>query len=256
MKLAIAAIERLRNTRLIGANLVYVPEVDSTQSLARHEAELGASEGTIVIAEAQTAGRGRFGRRWVSPAGVNLYFTVVLRPDADRLRRLSIITPLAVVRAVRIVTGLEAKIKWPNDVLIGDKKLAGILIETVMAGDTVDFALLGIGVNVNLDVATYPEIASIATSLRTELGHEISRELLLLALFKELEQLYLETSAKSALDEWRSLLVTLGHEVKATTGNRVEEGVAEDVDASGDLILRRTNGSRVIIAAGDVTLRQ
>jgi BirA family biotin operon repressor/biotin-[acetyl-CoA-carboxylase] ligase len=255
MQLATRAVERLCSGRLIGSKIIYLPQVDSTQNLARFEAEHGAPEGTVVVAEEQTAGRGRFDRRWVSPPGVNLYFTVVLRPNVARLRALSMVAPLAIVRAILLVTDLKSELKWPNDVIIGERKVAGILSEAVMAGQEVDFALLGIGVNVNLDAGAYTEIADIATSLRTELGYEISRELLLLALLRELEDLYLQAPSEAIFNEWRWLLTTLGREVRASVGDRVEEGVAEDVDASGDLILRRADGSRITIAAGDVTLR-
>lgn len=255
-ELAARAIQRLRSGHLFGCRVVYLPQVGSTQDVARQEAVAGAPEGTVVLADEQTAGRGRFGRSWVSPPGRSVHLTLVLRPDAARLRTLGIIAPVAVARAVEALADLRPAIKWPNDVVVNQRKLAGVLIESEAVGNQVAFALLGIGVNVNLEVAAHPEIAGLATSLLSELGREVSRELLLLLLLQELEELYLATPpGAAAYQEWRRRLVTLGREVRVSFGDRVEEGLAEDTDANGDLILRRPDGSRLAVSAGDVTLR-
>ncbi|MBI2912784.1 MAG: biotin--[acetyl-CoA-carboxylase] ligase [Chloroflexi bacterium] len=243
-------------TAFVGRRLTCLPSATSTQDEARAQADAGAPEGTAVLAEEQTAGRGRLGRSWASPAGTNLYLTIVLRPTVERLRSLSIVAPLAVAEAVEETTGLSPGIKWPNDVLIRGRKLAGILIENELAGRSVRYSLVGIGLNVNLDVARVPEIAGIATSLRRELGREVSRGDVLAALLNRFEALYLQApEGPAVLDAWRSRLETLGRQVRATFGRQVEEGLAEDVDAEGSLILRRPDGSRVSIAAGEVTLR-
>ena len=252
----LSRLERALKTTYMGRRLVYYSSVGSTQDIARREAEAGAPEGTLVLADEQTAGRGRLGRSWASPAGQNLYLTLVLRPPMHALKRLTMVAPLAVARAVAETTGLQAGIKWPNDVWIGRRKLSGVLLESEVQGEQVRYCLLGIGVNVNLDVEAIPELAEIATSLLRELGREVSREDVLASLLAHLESLYEAVRrGETPLEEWRARLITLGQEVTARFGDQVEEGLAEDVDEEGRLLLRRPDGSRVAIEAGDVTLR-
>lgn len=249
------ALEQGLTTRFVGRRLEYRSALRSTQNLARDLAEAGAPEGTVVLAGRQTAGRGRLGRSWVSPHG-GLYFTVVLRPTVQQLRVLTIIAALAVARGIEGQTGLACSLKWPNDVLLGERKVSGILIESRLTGEQVDYMLVGIGVNVNADLTSHSEIASMATSLMMELGREVSREALAAAILNEMEALYLAAQAGQPLhQEWRARLGTLGRQVRVRVGEEVEEGLAEDVDAEGSLILRRADGSRVTITAGDVTLR-
>jgi len=243
-------------TRFVGRRLEYRSTLGSTQDLARELARAGAPEGTVVLAGRQTAGRGRLGRSFVSPIG-GLYLTVVLRPALEHMLRLPIIAALAVARALEQVAGLRTGLKWPNDVLVGGRKLCGILVESELTGQAVNYVLLGIGVNVNADMSAHPEIAAIATSAAAEAGRRVSREALAAAILNELEEQYLAAQAGQRVqDEWRARLDTLGRKVRVTCGETVEEGLAEDVDADGSLILRRPDGSRVTIAAGDVTLRE
>jgi BirA family biotin operon repressor/biotin-[acetyl-CoA-carboxylase] ligase len=243
-------------THCFGRRLEYRAVLGSTQDLARELALAGAPEGTVALAGRQTAGRGRLGRSFISPRG-GLYLTVVLRPALECLRPLPIIAALAVARGLERVAGLTTALKWPNDVLVGGRKICGILLESDLTGQAVNHVLLGIGVNVNTDVAAYPEIAAIATSAAAEAGREISREALAAAVLNELEELYLAVQAgRPVQDEWRARLETLGRQVRVTWGETVEEGLAEDVDSDGSLILRHPDGSRVTIAAGDVTLRE
>ena len=243
-------------TRFVGRRLEYRAVLGSTQDLARRLAQAGAAEGTVVLAGRQTAGRGRLGRSFISPRG-GLYFTVVLRPALEQLRPLPIVAALAVARGLERVAGLRTALKWPNDVLVGGRKICGILVESELMGQAVSYALVGIGVNVNTDMAAYPEIAAIATSVTAEAGRSVSREALAVAVLSELEALYLAVqSGRRVQDEWRARLETLGRQVCVTSGQTVEEGLAEDVDGDGSLILLRPDGSRVSIAAGDVTLRE
>jgi BirA family biotin operon repressor/biotin-[acetyl-CoA-carboxylase] ligase len=252
---SVEAFQAQLRTRIIGRRFIYEPTVGSTMDLARREAEAGCPEGTVVLADEQTSGRGRLGRRWVSPPGANLYLTVVLRPSRESLRRLSMVTPLAVAEAVERVTGLRATVKWPNDVLLSGKKVAGILIESELAGDEVRFALVGPGINVNLDVSRFEELRDIATSLAAESGRSVSREELLAAFLLRLEQLYLAPpEAEDAYRLWKARLDTLGRQVRVSFGEQVEQGLAEDAADDGSLILRRRDGSTVRIEAGDVTL--
>lgn len=243
-------------TRFVGRWLIYRSLTSSTQNLAQAVAMAGSPEGTVTLANGQVAGRGRLGRLWVSPPGLNLYVSLVLRPQLVHLKALSVIAPLAAAKAVEQTTAIAPGIKWPNDVLIRDLKLAGILIDSNVEGDRPLYAIVGIGLNVNLEASAYPEIATIATSLRQALGREVSREAVLAALLNHLENLYLAVQrGESVYEEWRQRLVTLGKQVRVRFGTEVEEGMAEDVDSDGGLILRRPDGTRTVIAAGEVTLR-
>ncbi len=256
MWLNLAAIEERLETRVVGRRIVYLTSTGSTMDEARREAEAGTPEGTVVLAEEQTKGRGRFDRAWVSPAGKNLYLTLVMRPPMDRLRSLSIVTPLAIALAVEEVTDLSPRIKWPNDLLFAGRKLSGILIESEISGSQVKYALVGPGINVNFDVEQSPEIADTATSVKGELGREASREELLAAFLNRFESLY-EAAPKgdAVFEQWRSRLETLGRSVRVMLGEEVHEGTAEDVDRDGNLILVERDGTRRIIEAGEVTLR-
>jgi BirA family biotin operon repressor/biotin-[acetyl-CoA-carboxylase] ligase len=252
--LNLESVESQLRTTSIGRRVVYLTSTGSTMDVARREAEDGAGDGTVVIAEEQTSGRGRFGRAWESPAGKNLYFTVILRPRVERLRLLSMAAPLAVAKAVEGVTGHVPRIKWPNDVIMSGKKLAGVLIESEIVGDETRYALAGIGVNVNFDVSSVSGIASIATSLRDETRKHVSREALLAAILNRLEALY-EGDPAVVFAAWRTKLDTIGTDVTVTLRGERFEGVAEDVDLEGNLVLRRPDGSIMTFEAGEVTLR-
>jgi BirA family biotin operon repressor/biotin-[acetyl-CoA-carboxylase] ligase len=245
------------STRYTGRRFLYHSSLPSTQDAARQEAEGGAQEGTTVLADQQTAGRGRLGRRWVSPAGANLYFSMVLRPDAEHLRSLVMIWPLAIALGVEEATGLRARVKWPNDVLVGSRKLAGVLIESTFSGPRVAYAIPGIGINVNLDASRLGQISDTATSISIELGREASREEVLAAVLGRFEELYEAARRGEPIHlDWKARLDTLGRRVRVTFGDRVEEGLAEDAEPDGALVLLRPDGSRVRIEAGDVTLRE
>ncbi|MBM3120047.1 MAG: biotin--[acetyl-CoA-carboxylase] ligase [Chloroflexi bacterium] len=242
------------NTRFVGQQLYYYPTLTSTMDTARNAAKEGAAEGTVVIANTQTAGRGRLGRTWLSPEG-SLSMSLILKPSLNNLPQLIMIASLAVVRAIREVSGLETQIKWPNDVLIKGKKVCGILIENEVRGDRVDFTIIGIGINVNFNPSAFPEISEIATSLSQELGKEVSKAEFTTTLLFELEKLYLKTQFGAPIcKEWRDHMETLGRWIQVKTGNTIEQGKAEDVTENGNLLLRRADGSLTEIAAGDVTV--
>jgi BirA family transcriptional regulator, biotin operon repressor / biotin---[acetyl-CoA-carboxylase] ligase len=256
MWLNVGAVGHRLTTRFVGRRLLYLTSTGSTMDDAHREAKAGAPDGTVVLAEEQTKGRGRFDRAWVSPAGENLYQTLLMRPPRDRLRSLTIVTPLAVALAVQESTGLEPRIKWPNDVLIGGRKLSGILIESESSGETVDYALVGVGINVNFDIDQSREIAASATSLKRELGRVTSREDLLASFLNRFEQLYDDAPMGDAVfNQWRSRLDTLGREVRVTFRDQIYEGFAEDVDWDGNLILAQPDGTRRTVEAGEVSLR-
>jgi len=242
------------NTKFIGRQLYYYHRLATTMETAKELVQKGTDEGTVVIAGTQTAGRGRIGRTWLSPEG-SLAMSVILKPSLDKLPQLVMIASLAVVRAIKNVSGLETQIKWPNDVLLKGKKVCGILIENEVKGGRVNFAIIGIGININFEPLAFPEITDIATSLSHELGTELSKVELISALLLELERLYLEAQAGAHIyGEWQKNMETLGRWIQVKTGKTVEQGKAETVTENGNLILRHTDGSLAEIVAGDVTV--
>ncbi len=243
-------------TRSFGRSLIFESSVGSTMDLARDAALHGAAEGTLALADEQTAGRGRLGRSWVTPPAVNLASTLLLLPPASILRQIAMIAPLAIVDAVADVTGLRADIKWPNDVQAGGKKLAGVLIESDLSDEAAPMVLVGAGINVNFDPRRFDEIHDIATSLAVELGHAVDRETLLASYLLQFERLYDGAKAGASVrDRWRERLITLGQRVTVTQPGGATSGVAEDVDDGGALLVRTGDGALVTIEAGDVTLR-
>jgi BirA family biotin operon repressor/biotin-[acetyl-CoA-carboxylase] ligase len=241
-------------TRIVGRRLLYYPELSSTMDEAGKLGEGDTEEGAVVVAEVQSAGRGRQGRSWVSQPG-NLLVSVLFRPSLDALPFISIIGGIAAARAVRKVTGLEVNIKWPNDLLIGGRKVAGILAESAIAGDTVWYAVLGVGMNVSLDTDQTEEIATFATSINAAAGQEVPREDLFRQFLMDLDALYLALAQGiSPIEEWQGLLSTTGQRLMATWGNDTYNGVAEGTDPMGNLLLRQDDGSLLTLTAGDVTL--
>ena len=225
--------------------------------IARQEAERGAPEGTVVVADEQTAGRGRFGRHWVSGSGQNLLFSVVFYPEQTALSGLSMIASVAVLSAIQRVTTLAPTLKWPNDVLVAGRKLGGILVETAVLGNHLRYAVVGFGINVNFDPSGTQEIASFTTSLSNELGRQISRERLFEATLGELSELHLRLKAWDDVRcQWEGSLETLGTHVRIQWGSGVEEGFAEAVDSDGNLILRRSDGTVATLSGGDVTFQE
>lgn len=244
----------LRSERF-GRNLIFEHTVGSTMDLARDAALYGALEGTLAVADEQTAGRGRLGRSWVSPPRVNLMSTLLLRPPPSVVRQVAMIAPLATAEAVEATAAVRCDIKWPNDVQVRGKKLAGILIETGGTNGAA-FVLVGTGINVNFDPRPHGEIREIATSLLSETGREHDREELLAAYLLAFERLYAGArGGASPRDRWRERLVTLGQPVTASWPGGSASGMAEDVDGDGSLLVRTENGALVRVEAGDVTLR-
>ena len=242
-------------TRLVGQRVTYYPTLASTMDVARQEAQQRAAEGTVVIAGKQTAGKGRIKRTWLSPKG-NLALSIILYPHVAHLPSLIMLASLALVHSIETVTGLKSQVKWPNDVLVNGRKMCGILIESQVRGNTVDYAIIGIGVNVNLKTADFPEISPTATSLSDELGREIPLLDIIQQVLVEIERLYLALLAgESIYEEWRNSLATLGKEIQVVSGETVYTGIAESVAKDGSLLLRHRDGSLTKIVAGDATLR-
>ena len=244
-------------TGFVGKRVLYHPVTSSTMDIARTEVQKSAPEGTVVIADEQTAGRGRIQRAWLTPKGNSIAMSVILYPSKSELPYLIMLASLAVAKSIKSVTGLSPQIKWPNDVLINGRKVSGILIENGMKGSEVAYAIIGIGVNVNLSLADVPEIRNIATSLSDEVGHSVSRVVVVQEILTEMEKMYLSFKGENRVfDEWRDNLVTLGKKVKATATDAIYEGIAESVSRDGSLTIRMTDGKTARVIAGDVTLRE
>jgi BirA family biotin operon repressor/biotin-[acetyl-CoA-carboxylase] ligase len=248
----------LLNTHDLGQVLHWFEEVGSTNDIAKRLADDGAVHGEVVIAEAQTAGRGRRGRAWVSPAGRNLTLSIILRPDLppSRAPELTLVASVALCQAVRQV-GVPAGIKWPNDLLSRGRKLAGVLTELAADPDRVQWVVLGIGVNVNVRAEEFPEeLRDIATSLAVERGEPVPRALFAAAVLSSLEEWldrHAEDGFPSVREAWRAMSITLDREVRVRASGRELEGVAEDVDEAGALLVRTPAGLERVLA-GDVEL--
>lgn len=240
--------------QLIGAELYHFESVGSTMDVARDLAAAGRAEGLVVRAEAQTAGRGRAGRRWLAPPGTSLLFTVLLRPSVAVLERLPMAAAVAVARAVERTTGLRPAVKWPNDLVVNGRKFAGILVETEFVGDELAWALLGVGINVNWDPgAEVPELAGQATGLARELGRTVDRERLFRQVLLELDRAYFKLQAGwSPFPAWRRRLITIGQTVDVVAGGQRLRGLALGVDRAGRLRLRTADGRLVVVSFGDV----
>jgi BirA family biotin operon repressor/biotin-[acetyl-CoA-carboxylase] ligase len=227
----------------------YFPEIGSTMDAARELAKKGAGEGTIVIAEAQSRGRGRLSREWLSPEG-GIYFTLILRPRISPAYapRINLMTGIAVAVTIKELYGLKAELKWPNDVLIEGRKVCGILAEMDAEMDVVNFVNVGIGINVNTSI---PRFEKTATSLKHALGREISRRELLSALVVEIQRWLPSLMKADLLEEWRRLSATLNKEVRVTSLGEEVTGQAIDIDTTGALIVKDKDGSLRTVLVGD-----
>ena len=255
-KITEASIARDLNTSFIGQRIIYHSKIPSTMKVARREALEGALEGTAIIADEQTVGKGRIGRFWSSPKGC-IALSIILYPKPAYLPSLIMVASLAVMHTIKCVTGLRSQIKWPNDVLINGKKVCGILVESGIQGSESNYAIVGIGINVNLEATCLDEVSLTATSLSDELGSQVSRLEIARELLREMECLYLSAQDGEAVyQEWRQNLETLGRWVNVKSGNDLYEGFAESVEKDGSLMLRLKDGSLKRIVAGDITLPQ
>lgn len=243
----------------IGRDIIYMDEVDSTNSIATGLCERGALHGTVVIADSQTRGHGRLGRAWLSPPGVNIYMSVILKPsmEAKDAVLLTLMAAVACARALSEETGLKVEIKWPNDLMVHDKKLGGILTEARYMHGKMTSAIIGLGLNVNGGLETLPAyIRERATSVKSETGVEQSRVMLIAAILNSMDYWYnilVKAGRDLMLEEWRRLTSTLGRPVTVVVGEETLKGLAEDIDDEGMLILRLPSGSFKKIRAGDIT---
>ena len=253
-------LEQGLKTKTMGQSIYFYEETDTTNNRARELALEGAPEGTLVVAEKQTAGRGRRGKVWESPLGTGIWMSLVLRPQIMPAEAsvLTLLCGLATAEAIEVETGLSAGIKWPNDILINGKKAVGILTEMDCEMSQVHFVIPGIGINVNT-TSFPPEIADIATSLYLECGKTVSRRRLVHKVLERLEEHYetfLRTGSFTAmLEDYRKHCITLGKEVHVL-GREPFFAEALDITPEGELLVRRAdNGKEEVVFSGEVSIR-
>lgn len=249
-------------TKWMGRTIHHFQTLDSTNLKAYQLALNGAKEGEVVISESQKKGRGRLGRQWFSPPFLNLYLSVILRPKISP-HQASLITLMAAVAtadAIQKFSGLLPLIKWPNDILIQDRKVAGLLNEIHSEMDRIHFVILGIGVNLNTEKKMFSkEIRAVATSLKIEMGQTVRRKVFLQIFLQELEKWYsifLEEGGAVILKAWRDRAHIKGRQVKVTSFGETVAGIAIDVDSDGALILETENGKQKRVVAGDIEYKE
>lgn len=248
------------HSKWIGQKCIHLASVDSTNNYARKIAEEGALAGTLVVADEQTAGKGRRGRSWETPKDVNIMMTLLLRPDIHPgpAPRLTLLMAMAAAESIRAVTGLEASIKWPNDVVVNKKKICGILTEMSAEVDYINYVVVGIGVNVNQD--SFPEeLGQTAGSLYLEQGKKISRAELTVCILERFEKLYemfIKTEdLRELYEEYNKMCINCGRQVRVKEPDNEYTGTADGINEKGELIIRKKDGETVCIYAGEVSVR-
>lgn len=247
---------------VIGRDIRAFNETTSTNDVADKLGRDGVKEGVVVFAESQTKGRGRLGRNWVSSQGKGLWFSVLLRPklSPQAATQITIASATALARALKNAAGVACEIKWPNDILVKERKLCGILTEMSAELDRINYIVLGIGVNVNFEESDFPvELRKIATSLAIETGRKFKRVEVAASILRELNHDYARICSgdfERVADEWEDSCTTIGRNVEIACGNRVVHGRAESLDPEGALLVRTQHGLLERIIGGDVTLRK
>ncbi len=257
--LDISIISDKLDTAFIGKEIRIMQTVDSTNEEVKRCAAAGAKSGLIVAADTQTAGKGRLGRVWSSESGYGLYFTILIRPEISptEISSLTLAAGYAVCLAIREYTGCDAKIKWPNDVIINNKKVCGILTEMTAQSDRIDFLAIGIGINVNH--STFPDsIINKATSLFLEAGEKIDRNKFFNCLIKKLDKVlssFLVSISLEDINTFKMLCATIGRRVSVKRGNTTVEGTAVDITPRGELIIIDNENNEIPINSGEVTVQ-
>lgn len=257
-------IQAMLPTAIFGKHVSYSKSVGSTNIVLKALAEQSAPEGTLALTEEQTAGRGRFSRRWVAPPSSSLLMSLLFRPTflpPTCAQWLTMVCALAATDAIHAVMGISVGLKWPNDLVYGGKKLAGILTELSVAGDTLEWVIVGMGLNVNVNFTNLSDadgksLAETATSLQAIAGKPISRAALLKTYLLQVEARYFALKEGiSPVDEWREQLTTLGQLVAVQTPQKQISGRAEGISPEGALLIRTETGTLETVLAGDVSLR-
>jgi BirA family transcriptional regulator, biotin operon repressor / biotin---[acetyl-CoA-carboxylase] ligase len=260
MKLNQEKLERSLAGKFIGHQLHYYEEIGSTNDEAFRLGLAGVPEGTALIAEKQNAGKGRLQRVWHSPAGKNIYTSIILRPKIESARapQISILAGVAVAETLDSYCPDRIKLKWPNDVLIDGKKVCGILSQAKIAANELDFIVLGIGINVNISYSQFPmEICNLATSLTIKTGREISRQELIISLYENLGKWYnhlMQDGFGRIKEKWLSMSSMIGETVQVMFQEEVVSGTAIGLDEDGSLILMTARNKEYKVLAGDATI--
>lgn len=248
------------STRVTGRNLVFLELVDSTNTRAKQLAEAGAPDGTLIVADAQSAAKGRRGRSWLAPSGTGLWFSLLLRPqiEPDHAAMMTLVAAMAVEKGIRDTTGIEGKIKWPNDVVVDGKKVCGILTEMSADMDSVNHVVVGIGINVN--VREFPEeLQDKATSLLLVSGQAVKRASLLNAVllaWEEYYETYLQTEDLSLLaEEYNGKLAGLHGMVQVLAPKGAYTGISHGINRQGELLVEREDGTVTEVMSGEVSVR-
>ncbi len=250
---------RARVKGRIGKEIFFYETVGSTNTVAAELAEK-TREGAVILADYQQKGRGRLGRLWLSPRGINIYMSIILRPymEPKDTTLITLMAAVACALALRSVTGISTTIKWPNDLMVSDRKIGGILTEMKTAREKIISVVIGIGINVNGDPDSFPEeIRGIATSVKNETGKPFSRERIIAEILNEMNRWYpliKGTSREALLSEWKHLTSTIGKEVMVIVGQETFSGYAESIDNEGLLLLRLPSGELKSISSGDLTI--
>lgn len=255
-------IKRLINTKIIGKELIFLDSIDSTNSYGKKISESDFMEGTVIITEEQTAGRGRLGREWVSPKGNGVYLSIMLKPDIKPIQatQITIIAAYAVAKTIRDVFKLNALIKWPNDIVINGRKVCGILTEMGAEIDKVNYLIVGIGINANIEKKQLSDYdLETATSLRIEIGERIDRKTLLSKVLTNFEKLYLDFITKldirNIIGNYKEINVTLGRRVRLISNKNEIYGEAIDINDLGQLVVKTDIGEIKEIVSGEVSVR-
>lgn len=257
-RLEYSGLLQAMNTKSFGQRLKLLDVTTSTQEEVRLLAEQGAEEGTLVIAEEQTTGRGRQGRKWHSPAGKGIWMSLLLRPQLplSSAPQLTLLSAVAVCRAVRMVTGVDVGIKWPNDLLANGRKICGILLESVGEDEMIRYCIAGIGIDANLESSDLPpELEPIATSLQIESGRKVDRAVLIGAVLAEMEKLYglyKEEGFAPIGHLWEALSITTGQDITVKTAQGEVSGRAMGLDEYGGLLVMQRDHRLTTIFSGEV----
>lgn len=260
-RLSAAEITASLDTKRIGQRVIAHDEVTSTQTVAHEAAARGAEEGTLVLAEVQTGGKGRLGRRWHSPKGTGVWMSLIIRPaiPLPKTPQMTLLTAVTVARTIREETGLPVKIKWPNDIFIGDKKVCGILTELNAESDRVNYLVIGIGVNVNSVAGDFPpELVEVVTSLRIETGESVKRTRFIqqfCRFFEEEYDYYMQHGFERVKAEWERNSYTIGRWVNVQTISQQLEGRAVALDDEGVLLVEDKSGVVHKVYSADVNYR-
>jgi BirA family biotin operon repressor/biotin-[acetyl-CoA-carboxylase] ligase len=256
-------LKRILKTTFVGKDVIYFPTADSTQSIALSIANKTEANGTVVIAGQQRSGRGRLRRKWISPPG-GLWFSVLLRPKIPTglVTLLPFVAALAVREGIAKVTSLDARLKWPNDVMVSGKKVAGILLDVSAEAEAVNYAVMGIGINVNVETAEIKSKITPAmaiTSLRGELGYDVSRLELIRNILERLEKfmdLLVRKGAYEVITAWKKNSDMLGRRITVFQNNvAIHSGMAVDLDEDGSLVVKVDAGKTIAVTSGDIQVR-